>query len=98
MKELTGKTKSWEDEDCQFTTANGIEIIEVTGITKISETEAGAEFTWRWIPNAVGKALLRANLDVSGSPVQSPGNQVSSSDASFQLFDDGWRIEQVSLP
>ncbi len=33
------------------------EFISVTGITKTGETDADVEFTYRWLPNELGKAL-----------------------------------------
>lgn len=33
------------------------EITGITGITKLSETQAAADFTYRWIPNELGKTL-----------------------------------------
>ena len=33
------------------------EIIEITGITKLGENQATADFTYKWIPNELGKML-----------------------------------------
>jgi len=33
------------------------QIIEITGITKQGETQAAADFTYKWIPNELGKTL-----------------------------------------
>ena len=33
------------------------EFINVTGITGLGETDAQVEFTWRWLPNELGKSL-----------------------------------------
>ena len=59
----------------------------VTGIaTDPGEKEALAEFTWEWVPTADGK--LFAERIPTG---------VQKGQASFQLYDDGWRIAEIEL-
>ncbi len=59
---LTDKAKKyWSDyglpvQETVIPTAKK-EFINVTGITKLGETGASVEFTYRWLPNELGKAL-----------------------------------------
>lgn len=46
------------------------EFIEVTGITKQGETQAMVEFTWRWKPNEIGKALDSSTSEFKSLPVE----------------------------
>jgi hypothetical protein len=56
------------------------EFIEVTGITTPAATLATVEYTLRWIPTDSGKKL----------GIQPSKPELAS--ATFQLFDDGWRM------
>jgi len=58
------------------------EFIEVTGITSSEPSTAVAEFTSRWIPTDYGKEL--------GATPSAP----ETGNASFRLYDDGWRLVQ----
>jgi hypothetical protein len=61
------------------------EIVEITGITQGKEGEAKVEFTWKWVPaNEIGKRLLIVN-NVFRTAIQ------------FQLYDDGWRVNDQLL-
>ncbi len=44
------------------------EFINVTGMTKIGESQTGVEFTWRWVPNELGKALDPASEEFKALP------------------------------
>lgn len=62
------------------------EVVEVTGISE-PESEgniAQATFTWRWKPtNEVGRAMAVDKQTYNGN-------------ATFEKFDDGWRVGMVS--
>ncbi len=58
-----------------------IVIDEVTGITKMSDTERFAEYTTKVIPNALSKDL----------PLSEEENKSYKRGAHFKLYDDGWR-------
>ncbi|UFP94666.1 hypothetical protein [Gloeobacter morelensis] len=60
-------------------------LVEVTGIRKIDETSASAEFTYRWVPNELGKRLTNSKY----------GSKLHNSEAALQLYDDGWRVKSV---
>lgn len=53
--------KLWADYDlpAQETTVPLArrEFVQITGITKIDESQRGVDFTWKWSPNELGKAL-----------------------------------------
>ena len=64
------------------------EVVEVTGISepKADDNSAQATFTWRWQPiNEIGKGLDVNESNTNGT-------------ATFQKFDDGWRVVTVSGP
>ena len=64
------------------------ELIEVTGIREPQPKIAVAGYTWKWIPNTFGKDLVNAGMkDVV------PMN-IEKGEASFILYDDGWRLAQ----
>lgn len=70
---LTEKGKAyWSDydlpaQDTTIPTAKK-EFINVTGITINGATEASAEFTYRWLPNQLGKSLDPSTEEFKGLP------------------------------
>ena len=58
------------------------EFIEVTGIMSSEPSTAVAEFTSRWIPTDYGKEM--------GAVTSAP----ETGNATFRLYDDGWRLIQ----
>ncbi|HEV2352244.1 MAG TPA: hypothetical protein VG028_20615 [Terriglobia bacterium] len=58
------------------------ELIEVTGISTPTATEAEVEYTWRSVPTDDGKAL------------GIPASKTRTASADLQLFDDGWRVSR----
>lgn len=61
------------------------EFVEITGVTEPLPTEATAEFTWKWIPNSMGKNF---NID---------SGKIYHGRAWFKLYDDGWRLVEKRL-
>lgn len=44
------------------------DLVGITGITKISEMERGVDFSWRWLPNELGKALDPSTAEFKSLP------------------------------
>jgi hypothetical protein len=67
------------------------EIIEVTGISEGNPVGASKEatFTWHWKPvNDIGKEMNKTmNLE----------KEKYTGSATFQKFDDGWRVKDIKL-
>ncbi len=74
------------------------ELVAITGIMP-SEKEAKAEFTWKWTLTAIGQKLAQRGVSLGGwgdiSVGFNPG-QVLNGEAVLQLYDDGWRVTDVS--
>lgn len=79
------------------------ELVEVTGITTAGDRTAQAEYTWKEMPTAAGRAFVPGSPEHEGLPAalrQSlrERNQTKDFDkvrhgrAVFQLYDDGWRL------
>ena len=84
------------------------EFVQVTGITKDGENRAIAEYTYRWVPNQLGKHFDLSKEEFMKMPEKvkynlqhgNSGGQDKSINwdgevkqvALFQKFDDGWRI------
>ncbi len=87
------------------------EVLEVSGVTKLSDTSAQADFTWRSAPTSIGEAFdpnsaafksLPAKLQQKVSQPNIFGNsfklnfgETRKAIAHFQLYDDGWRVEYI---
>jgi hypothetical protein len=89
------------------------EIVEVTGVTKEGGNSARVEFTWRSAPTPAGEAfdptrpafkslqpalqqkLTRVN--VLGNSLKVSFGEVRRATARVRLYDDGWRVESLSL-
>ena len=87
------------------------EILEVSGVTKESESRARADFTWKSVPTPVGEAFDPTSRAFNSLPeklqqkVSQPtifGNslklefgKVRKTVGFFQLYDDGWRVEYI---
>lgn len=48
----------------------GREIVEITGITKLGEDAAAAQFTWKFVPNEAGKAYDTTTAEFKALPVR----------------------------
>lgn len=46
------------------------EVIGITGITKLGETQAAVEFTYKWIPNELGKTLDPTTEEFKKLPIE----------------------------
>lgn len=79
------------------------ELVEVTGITHASGGTAQAEYTWKELPTAAGRAFSPGSPEHVGLPAalrQALGERNQTKDfdkvrrgrAVFQLYDDGWRL------
>lgn len=89
------------------------EFIEVTGLTKQNENTVLADFSYKWMPNDVGKSLDSSTEEFRKLPEKirqdlvAPGGLTTRSQtmsfgtkqgkASFQRYDDGWRLMSVSF-
>jgi hypothetical protein len=89
------------------------EFIEVSGLTKQGDNTIIADFSFKWSPNEVGKSLDSSTDEFKKLPDKirqdliAPGglttrNQTMSfgtrqGKATFQRFDDGWRLAAVSF-
>ena len=87
------------------------EVLEITGLTKESESSARAEFTWRAVPTAVGEAFnptsgtfknlsekLRQKVSqptILGNTLKLEFGGAKKAAAHFQLYDDGWRVDYI---
>ena len=81
-------------------TATTREIREVTGILR-NQGVAQAEFTWRWgTLTAAGQALARHGLRLDSQALESTRepNPIQKGSATFMLYDDGWRMMEMSSP
>jgi hypothetical protein len=72
-----------------------MELVAVTGISKIDDNTAAAQYTWRWKLSPLGSTVWASTPEVSGgglgSVAQNP-DAISSNEVSFRRFDDGWRL------
>lgn len=89
------------------------EFIEVTGLTKQGDNTIIADFSFKWSPNEIGKSLDSSTDEFKKLPDKikqdliAPGglttrNQTMSwgarqGKATFQRYDDGWRLAAVSF-
>lgn len=87
------------------------EVLEVSGLTKESESRAQAEFTWKAVPTQTGEAFdptsrafksLPATLQqkvsqptIFGDSLKLKFGETRKSVGHFQLYDDGWRISYI---
>lgn len=44
------------------------EFLSVTGLTKLGESQTGVDFTWKWVPNELGKYLDSSTADFKSLP------------------------------
>lgn len=44
------------------------EFLSVTGLTKLGESQTGVDFTWRWVPNELGKYLDPSTAEFKSMP------------------------------
>jgi|SRR5918911_3904921 hypothetical protein len=88
------------------------EVVEVTGIRKISEGSVEAEFTWKEDPTEAGEVFdpqsaayrslpktlqeeIRQPRGIMGRDATRKYGEVYTATASFQLYDDGWRLQLI---
>lgn len=96
---LTEKGKKyWSDyglpvQDTVIPTAKK-EFINVTGITKTGETEADVEFTYRWLPNELGKALDPSTEEFKRLPENLRKNLTEVDSYAVSLFIINWGNER----
>lgn len=62
----------WKEYDLQPTERSvplaEKEIVEITGITKQGEDQAAAQFTWKYVPNEIGKAFDKSTSEFKSLP------------------------------
>jgi hypothetical protein len=87
------------------------EVLEVSGVTKLSDTSAQADFTWKSAPTPIGEAFdptseafkrLPAALQqkvsqptILGDSLKLRFGETKKAVADFQLYDDGWRVTLI---
>ncbi len=87
------------------------EVLEVSGVTKLSDTSAQADFTWRSVPTSIGEAFdpnsiafksLPAKLrqkvsqpNIFGNSLKLNFGETRKAVGHFQLYDDGWRVDYI---
>jgi hypothetical protein len=87
------------------------EVLEVSGVTKLSDTSAQADFTWKSVPTPIGEAFdpaseafkrlpekLRAKISqptIHGDSLKLEFGRTKKAVADFQLYDDGWRVTLI---
>jgi hypothetical protein len=89
------------------------EVMEVTGVTKESESTASVDFTWKAVPTPVGEAFdpssatFRAlppklqqkitRVTIFGDSLKLSFGETRRATARLRLYDDGWRVESVQV-
>ena len=77
----------------------GQEFVDVTGISggdPAKGDSAIVQFTSRWDLTPIGRQLTEAGLgNYAGGYSKDSLKKVSSGEASFRLYDDGWRIQGI---
>jgi hypothetical protein len=87
------------------------EVLEVSGVTKVSDASDQADFTWKSVPTPIGEAFdptsetfkrlpekLRAKISqptIFGNSLKLEFGKVRKAVADFQLYDDGWRVTLI---
>lgn len=82
------------------------ELVEVTGIIKTGDAIAQAQFTWKEVSTEAGRAFVPDSPEYQGlsaSLQQTLGQRnltkefgkIKRGTATFQLYDDGWRLAAV---
>ena len=87
------------------------EVLEVSGVAKLSDTNAQADFTWKAVPTPIGEAFdpaseafkrlpekLRAKISqptIYGNSMKLEFGKTRKAVADFQLYDDGWRVTLI---
>jgi len=83
---------------CAFVPVAKRTIGEVTGVVQ-QEQNAVVEFTWKWALTLVGEELASAGVNFAQlHDVYGPFDPALAlpAQAAFTLFDDGWRVQEVS--
>lgn len=79
------------------------ELVEVTGITKAGDRTAQAEYTWKEVPTAAGRAFSPTTPEHESLPAAlrqalirrkqiKDFDKIRRGRAVFQRYDDGWRL------
>jgi hypothetical protein len=87
------------------------EVLDVSGITKVSDASAQANFTWKSVSTPIGEAFdptseafkrlpekLRKKITqptIFGNSLKLEFAKVRKAVAYFQLYDDGWRVDHM---
>ena len=74
--------QSWRTAVCRM------ELIAVTGIAKTDENTAMADYTWKCHLSPVGPTVWKSVPELAGQDQ----NASFAAQATFQRFDDGWRV------
>jgi hypothetical protein len=76
-------------------------LVEVTGVSQSGETTARVTFTWTGICDPAAIVALQRDMSRFGNPPDRATKdcerfaQQHPGDATFQRFDDGWRLQGV---
>ena len=87
------------------------EVLEVSGVTKLSNTSAQADFTWKSVPTPIGEAfdptseafkglpekLQRKIIQptIHGDSLKLEFGKTRKAVSNFQLYGDGWRVTYI---
>ncbi|HZH29211.1 MAG TPA: hypothetical protein VEY11_00335 [Pyrinomonadaceae bacterium] len=87
------------------------EALEVSGVTKLSNTSAQADFTWKSVPTPIGEAFdptseafrrlpekLQKKISqptIYGDSLKLEFGKTWKTVSHFQLYDDGWRVDYI---
>ena len=66
----------------------------VTGITKLAETQAKADFSWKWMPNTVGRALDEKTEQFKTLPAEIQNALTGKTESNFQAQTEDWSGER----
>ena len=72
------------------------EVVDVTGL-QITEERTHAEFSWRWSPTTIGRAVFDAGLTLEGNDWSGKSDALQGGSAYFLRYDDGWRLVDISF-
>ena len=66
----------------------------VTGITKLAENQAKADFNWKWIPNETGKALQENTAEFKALPAEIQNSLLGKSANNYQPRTEDWSSDR----
>ena len=68
----------------------------ITGMTKLAENQAKADFNWKWIPNSVGQALDEQTAEFKALPVEVQNPLLGKSANNLHAQVEDWSGERTA--